>query len=203
MKIILGLILSYILGSTPTAYLVAKKIKNVDIRRVGSGNVGATNAMRAIGTRGGLIVLVVDILKGLLPVTIIATLCLSGNYDANPLKIRCLFGFFAFLGHNWSCFLSFKGGKGVATAAGVFLGLVPGILLIAGGVWVIVVFATRYVSLGSILSAVSIPMLVIILNKPPQLVILSIALSILVVYRHKANINRLIHGVENKLRKKR
>ncbi|MBN1793722.1 MAG: glycerol-3-phosphate 1-O-acyltransferase PlsY [Candidatus Omnitrophica bacterium] len=202
MKLLLGLIFSYVLGSFPTAYIIAKKMKNVDIRHFGSGNVGATNAARLIGYRAGSLVLLIDVLKGLLPATCIAQICSSGLETISPSQVSCLYGLAAFIGHNWSCFLGFKGGKGVATAAGVFLGVIPDAVLIAGGAWIIVVFATRYVSLGSILAAVAIPVLAIILNKPPEIVLISVLISSAVVYRHKSNINRLIHGAENKLRRR-
>ena len=216
---ILGYILTalaaYLLGSIPTGFLVAKA-KGVDIRAAGSGNIGATNAMRVLGKPAGIFVLLLDALKGYVackffPAPIFNCLVphFSGffrYFQDTPVEFQIRFyviaGIFAVLGHNYTCWLKFKGGKGVATTAGVYLALAPVPLAVALAVFVLALLVTRYVSVGSISAAVALPAAVWIL--PPHNLLLGIvttALGALAIYKHKSNIRRLLAGTENRLGK--
>ena len=190
MKSLLVLLFAYLLGSLPTAYIVAR-YKGFDIRRRGSGNIGTTNAFRTMGTGPGMLVFAVDVLKGLIPVLI--GRAVGGNWLAG------LAGLVAMAGHSWSVFLSFQGGRGVATAAGVFLALAPGVLFWAFLLWLAVLFTTRYVSLSSILAAASAPFLVLLLRLPWSHFLFALAAATLIIYRHTPNIKRLLAGTEPKI----
>ena len=204
---------AYLLGSIPTGFLVARA-KGVDIRTVGSGNIGATNAMRALGKPAGIFVLLMDALKGYVACAVLCPVIfnffaphLSGMivyFQEEPAVIRMRFyvvaGIFAVLGHNYTCWLRFKGGKGIATSAGVYLALAPWAVLIAVVVFILVLLVTRYASVGSISAAIALPAAVWIL--PPHNLLLGIvttALGVLAIYKHRANIQRLIAGTENRL----
>jgi acyl phosphate:glycerol-3-phosphate acyltransferase len=183
---------AYLLGSIPTGLLLAKAF-GVDIRTTGSGNIGATNVYRTLGRSVGVMTLVGDCLKGLLPVLLAKYLHLPDVWIA-------VIGLAAFLGHVYTVFLGFKGGKGVATALGVFLGVSP---LAVGGallLFVAVVWWSRYISLGSILAAAVMPILVLLLDGRPPLVLMTVAVAALVVWKHKENIKRLREGTENKFK---
>ena len=216
---ILGYILTalaaYLLGSIPTGFLVAKA-KGVDIRAAGSGNIGATNAMRVLGKPAGIFVLLLDALKGYVACKFFPALIFnwlvphfSGffrYFQDTPVEFQIRFyviaGIFAVLGHNYTCWLKFKGGKGVATTAGVYLALAPVPLAVALAVFVLALLVTRYVSVGSISAAVALPAAVWIL--PPHNLLLGIvttALGALAIYKHKSNIRRLLAGTENRLGK--
>jgi acyl phosphate:glycerol-3-phosphate acyltransferase len=208
---------AYLLGSIPTGYLVARA-KGIDIRTVGSGNIGATNAMRALGKPAGIIVLLMDALKGytacaLLPPLIFNWLAphFSGSFryfQDEPLEFQIRFyvvaGILAVLGHNYTCWLGFKGGKGIATSAGVYLALAPWALLIAVVVFLLALLATRYVSVGSISAAIALPAAVWIL--PPHNLLLGVVttvLGVLAIYKHKGNLQRLVAGTESRLQFKK
>jgi glycerol-3-phosphate acyltransferase PlsY len=184
------LITAYFLGSIPTGLLLAKAA-GVDIRTSGSGNIGATNVYRTLGRSVGVMTLVGDCLKGLLPVLLARYLHMTEIWIA-------AIGLAAFLGHVYTIFLGFKGGKGVATALGVFLGVAPlavcGALLIFGGV----VWRSRYISLGSITAAAAMPAFVALFNPQPPLVLMTVAVAALVVWKHRENIQRLRAGTESK-----
>ena len=186
------IIIAYFLGSIPTGLLLAKAA-GVDIRSSGSGNIGATNVYRTLGRSVGVMNLVGDCLKGLLPVLVARHLDMADPWLAGV-------GLAAFLGHVYTVFLGFKGGKGVATALGVFLGVSP--LAVAGAllVFVGIVWKTRYISLGSITAAAVIPGLVAVLDGRPPLVLMSVLIAALVVWKHRENIQRLRAGVENKFK---
>ncbi len=195
--IIVGSILSYLLGAIPSAYLITKLLSGKDIRNIGSGNVGATNALRILGKLPGFIVLCVDILKGLAAVTIlVAFIAMKVNISVELL--RALFGLIAVTGHISNVFLKFKGGKGVATSVGVILGIAPMSLLGAAICFVIIVAATKYVSLGSIISSILIPFFLLWTKAHASYVVLSALLCIIIVAKHKANIKRLLCGRERK-----
>ncbi len=203
--IILAAILSYLIGSIPTAYIFVRLIKGADIRNIGSGNVGATNALRALGKGWGIIVLTLDILKGLLPVVILGGLfapSISLDLERN---LFVIIGLSAICGHNWTIFLNFKGGKGVATTLGVLIGLafkIPGLNLVLGLtvlVWFISFVLIRIISVSSILAAVSFPILTIIYGQSNLVILVGILLSIFVILRHKSNIKRLLNGKEQRL----
>lgn len=200
---ILTALAAYLLGSIPTGFLVAKA-KGIDIRAAGSGNIGATNAMRVLGKPAGIFVLLLDALKGFiaakwLPIFVFNIFNVVG---ANDMAI--IAGIGAVLGHNYTCWLRFKGGKGIATTAGVYLALAPWAVLIALGVFVFAVLVTRYVSIGSISAAVALPVAVWIL--PPHnlfLCIVTTALVAMAIYRHKGNIQRIAAGTENRFQFKK
>jgi glycerol-3-phosphate acyltransferase PlsY len=211
---------AYLLGSIPTGFLVAKA-KGIDIRNVGSGNIGATNAMRVLGKPAGIFVLLADAAKGYAAVVwltpmLFNQLCVwlhhffSAMYDYfqyQPVEIQTRFfvlaGVCAVLGHNYTCWLKFKGGKGIATTAGVYLALAPWPLLIALAVFLLAVIVTRYMSVGSIAGAIALPTAVWI-SQPHNyfLGIVTTALGALAIYKHKSNIQRLMAGTENRLGKK-
>jgi glycerol-3-phosphate acyltransferase PlsY len=215
---ILTALAAYLLGSIPFGFLMAKA-KGIDIRAVGSGNIGATNAMRVLGKPAGIIVLLADAAKGYVACFVGSFICFiffyHSIYHADPPTsedFACLHnylkrfvvvsGIFAVLGHNYTCWLKFKGGKGISTTAGVYLALAPWAVLIALGVFLLAVLVTRYVSIGSISGAVALPVAVWIL--PPHNLFLGIvttALGALAIYKHKSNIQRLRAGTENRLGK--
>jgi glycerol-3-phosphate acyltransferase PlsY len=215
---ILTAVAAYLLGSIPTGYLVAKA-KGIDIRKVGSGNIGATNAMRVLGKPAGIFVLLMDAAKGFLACKILPPIIfdlmtppspsgLAMFFQTEPTDIQTqlfvLAGIFAVLGHNYTCWLKFKGGKGIATTAGVFLALAPWAVLVALIVFIVAVLATRYVSVGSIAAAVALPLTVWIMS-PQNLLLGSVttALGALAIYKHKSNIQRLRAGTENRLGQKK
>jgi glycerol-3-phosphate acyltransferase PlsY len=195
----------YLLGSVPTGYLVAKG-RGVDIRSVGSGNIGATNVFRALGVAAGVFVLLVDAVKGVVPVVAARLLWRGWDPSASALTAEwagLVAGFCAVLGHNYTCWLRFKGGKGIATSAGVLAALVPGAFLILLGVFAGVLLATRYVSLASISAALTLPFAVWATAGSLNLIVVTAVLGALAVYKHKANIRRLLNGTENRLGKPR
>ena len=196
--IIVAILAAYILGSIPTAYIFGKVLKGIDIRQHGSGNVGATNVFRVFGKGPAIIVFIIDVLKGFIAVTIIP-------YYLRPLvpeisySVYLVLGAAVIAGHIWTCFLRFKGGKGVSTTAGVMAGLSP--LVMVGGllVWIIVFSLWKYVSLASIAAAVSIPVLAVVTGQTIEFVIFSACLCMVGVFSHRANIQRLIQGTEKKM----
>jgi glycerol-3-phosphate acyltransferase PlsY len=202
MALISGLIFSYLIGSIPTAYIFAKVFKGIDIRKHGSGNVGATNAFRVLGPRIGITVLVLDALKGLACVVFIADFLIRQGIVVDGLLLRTLLGIIAVLGHSFTIFLRFKGGKGMATTLGVLIGFavkIPAlkiILLAEILLWFTVFSISRIVSLASIVSAVLFPIFFIILKQPKPLILMGLILAVFVIIRHKSNIYRLLHNQE-------
>jgi glycerol-3-phosphate acyltransferase PlsY len=190
----LWLLASYLLGAIPTSYLVSRAFAKIDLRQHGSGNLGATNLYRVLGWKYAIPVAVFDIAKGAIPVLYFAPQVSSSELFA----LAC--GVAAILGHVFSVFVQFKGGKGVATAAGVMLGLTPIALAVAAAVWGVVLLLTGYVSLSSIAAAAVLPVAVYLLEHPrtPELfwVIVGVALGVIVL--HRRNIQRLIKGTENR-----
>jgi glycerol-3-phosphate acyltransferase PlsY len=194
---------AYLLGSIPTGFLVAKA-KGIDIRSVGSGNIGATNAMRVLGTPAGIFVLLMDAAKGFAAAKWLSPLILHFINHANGSveNLPIYAGIFAVLGHNYPCWLKFKGGKGIATTAGVYLALAPTAVGIALLVFILTVAATRYVSLGSIAAAIALPIAVYWTCDNECLGVVTLSLGVLAIYKHKSNIQRLMAGTENRLGKK-
>jgi glycerol-3-phosphate acyltransferase PlsY len=190
-------IAAYLLGPIPTGFLVAKA-KGIDIRKTGSGNIGATNAMRVLGKPAGIFVLLVDAAKGYT-----AVCCCNVFLMVAHESHFVVAGIFAVLGHNYTCWLKFKGGKGIATTAGVYLALAPAALGIAFVIFILAILLTRYVSVASISAAIALPAAVWILQ-PHNLFlgIVTAALGVLAIYKHKSNIQRLMAGTENRLGKK-
>jgi glycerol-3-phosphate acyltransferase PlsY len=202
---------AYLLGSIPVGFLVAKA-KGIDIRNMGSGNIGATNAMRVLGKPAGIFVLLMDVAKGYAACAFVPPLTYNflfapGLEGVVPIEIQMRFkvlaGVCAVLGHNYTCWLKFKGGKGIATTAGVYLALAPDALGFALAVFILAIIVTRYVSVGSIAAAFMLPAVVWILQ-PHNLFldIVTTAFGAMAIYKHKSNIQRLMAGTENRLGKK-
>ena len=197
---------AYLLGSIPTGFLVAK-FKGVDIRTVGSGNIGATNVFRILGRPAGVFVLAVDALKGLLACGLVTNLACSLGASATPPVqpdrdyVAIVAGLFAVLGHNYTLWLWFKGGKGVATTGGVLLALSSIGFLMSLGVWMVVAACTRYVSLASVAAGVSLPFSVWISGGSRTLIATFAVIGVLAIYKHKGNIRRLLDGTEHRIGK--
>jgi glycerol-3-phosphate acyltransferase PlsY len=200
-------IVAYLFGSFPAGY-VAGRIRGIDVRRHGSGNIGATNVLRVVGKPWGLAVFFVDALKGFLAVRI-AVFLVQRNPAAN--EYADFFAIFAaaacVIGHSFPVWLGFKGGKGVATSAGSIFGVMPIAAITIFGVWVIVFLATRYVSLASIIAALALPIAVALLSRfgvarGAVLLYFSLAMTCLVVWRHRSNISRLLTGTEPRFTRK-
>lgn len=203
--IALAIITSYLIGSIPAAYIFVWIIKGYDIRKVGSGNVGATNALRVLGKGWGITILLLDIVKGLIPVLAIGSF-LSGRISfIQEYNLFIIIGLSAICGHNWTVFLNFKGGKGVATTFGVLIGLafkIQGLNIVLGLTvlaWFFTFILFRIISLSSILAAFSFPVLALILQQPLAVILIGIILSVFIILRHKPNIKRLIKGEESRL----
>ncbi|HET6577971.1 MAG TPA: glycerol-3-phosphate 1-O-acyltransferase PlsY [Gemmatimonadales bacterium] len=185
---------SYLLGAVPTSYLAGRLFRGIDLREHGSRNLGATNLYRVLGWRFAIPVGLFDAAKGLVPVLVFAPRVSSSELFA----LVC--GLMAVLGHVFSVFVGFRGGKGVATAAGVMLGLTPAALGVAIAVWLVLVFCTGYVSLGSIAGAAIFPLAVLVLDPPSQPLVLwlDVAVAAAIIWLHRANIRRLLNGTENR-----
>lgn len=182
---------AYLLGAVPVGIILAA-MKGADPRKVGSGNIGATNVMRAAGKKMGILTLIGDILKGFIP-TIIALLMRQPQY------IVALMGFAAFMGHIFPVYLKFRGGKGVATAVGVYLAISPLAVLINVAIFALVLARWRYVSLGSIVGGCLMPLTLLALGMTKEFVCLALVIGISVLLKHKDNISRLMQGKENKI----
>lgn len=190
---LLTAIVAYFIGSIPTGYLFGRA-RGVDIRQSGSGNIGATNVFRTLGKAAGITVLLIDAVKGFAPTKFL----LFGATPETREYHSMVAGLFAILGHNYTCWLRFKGGKGIATSAGVVMALVPVGLFITLGVWLLVFAISRYVSLASVVAAAVLPFAVWAIGASGRMITLSIVFSILAIYKHKSNIQRLIAGTENR-----
>jgi acyl phosphate:glycerol-3-phosphate acyltransferase len=201
----LMIILSYLLGSLPTAIITGHALKGIDIRKVGSGNAGATNVFRVLGWKAGLFVLLIDMAKGLIATIFIYKIA-AGDIAISPVVLQIIAGMCAVLGHIWTIFAGFKGGKGVGAGAGMIIGLVPGAVLAGLIVFVLVVATTRFVSLGSILASLTIPVFLFgkqfLFHVPVSLplMILGVMVPLLIIFTHRSNIQRLISGNENKIK---
>jgi glycerol-3-phosphate acyltransferase PlsY len=194
---------AYLLGSIPTGYLVGRA-KGVDIRNVGSGNIGATNVFRILGRTAGAIVLVVDCLKGWVAVALapgMVTAVLGGRvWSGSEFEsLRIIAAMSVILGHNYPCWLKFKGGKGIATSAGVLAALIPMGFAAVAVTWAVVCLLTRYVSVASIASALVLPFATWAAGYSHLLVIIAAAMCVLAVYKHHGNIKRLMDGTENRI----
>lgn len=191
---------AYLLGSIPTGFLVAKA-KGIDIRTVGSKNMGATNVFRTLGKGPGIFVLLVDGLKGFAAAAWLGHL--AGQFLPIPggdiFTLNVVAGISAILGHNYTCWLWFKGGKGIATTAGVYFALAPLSVSIALGCWILFFLTTRYVSVASIVAAIALPTAVWFTKESILFGVVTTALCAMAIYKHKANIQRLIAGTENRM----
>jgi len=202
---ILTALAAYFIGSIPTGFLVGKA-RGIDIRTVGSGNIGATNVFRALGTPAGILVLLADAFKGWLPVAVIAkAVCQWQAPDAGRQVVeisQVVAALSPVLGHNYTVWLRFRGGKGIATSAGALGALVPGALGIVLGIWVIVFGISRYVSLASICAAFALPFAAWITGRSQLLLIVTACLAALAIYKHRSNMQRLLKGTENRFGRK-
>ncbi|MGE5410400.1 MAG: glycerol-3-phosphate 1-O-acyltransferase PlsY [Clostridiales bacterium] len=211
--LLLILLLSYLVGSIPTSIIVGKLVKGIDIRNYGSGNAGGTNVYRVLGWKYGILVILLDALKGALAVIFVARLH-YGNIpfeNATPFDdftlIQIMAGVAAVIGHVWTIFAGFRGGKGIATALGMLMTIITVDMLVALAVFIVVVSLTKYISLGSILGAMSVPLILIIrenifhVDIPGYNVVLpfTVVICILILYTHRSNLKRLISGKENRI----
>jgi glycerol-3-phosphate acyltransferase PlsY len=207
-------ILSYLVGSIPTAIIVARALKGIDIRQHGSGNAGGTNVIRVLGWKAGAFVIVCDIAKGLFATMVIARLMLVLPIESRPpfddyTVVQIIAGCVAMLGHIWTLFAGFKGGKGIATAGGMLIGIAPIEVAVSLGVFMIVLLISHYVSLGSLSAAASFPLTMVLrenvfmvdIQSYHTLVWFSIGISLLIIYTHRANIQRLLKGTENRIQR--
>jgi glycerol-3-phosphate acyltransferase PlsY len=193
--IYLGILVCFFIGSIPFGVIVGK-LKGVDLRTIGSGNIGAANAFRALGWFGGILVLLGDVAKGCLCVYL-AKYFVAAPQQLHLLQVLC--GIAGILGHNYSFFLKFKGGKGIATSLGVLLFLDWQAALLGLLWWVVIVFLTRYPSLGSLTAALLIPIFMYLGQRPVEYLSFALLACVIAFYAHRANIVRLIKGKENKL----
>jgi len=192
MTTLLACIVAYLIGAIPTGIVLTKLTGGEDLRKTGSGNIGATNVYRTAGRKLGIITLLGDCLKGVIPLLIaIRVFDLQGTDLA-------LVGLAAFIGHCYPVYLGFKGGKGVATALGVFLVLSPLSILCAFGLFAVILWRWRYISLASISAAAAIPFLVLLFERALPLFLATLVIAGIVIWRHRANIERLLAGNENK-----
>ena len=189
---------AYLIGSFPTSFLLARIVKGIDIRQVGSKNSGATNVLRSVGKLPALITLVIDILKGTIAVTLIANYFYSFSPEIEYDAYRGLMGLTVVSGHIWSVFLRFRGGKGVATTLGVAIGITPFALIPSAMIWLLVFYITNFVSLASIMALLLFPAVTCILKYSFYTILASVAICSLSIYKHKDNIRRLVRGEENK-----
>lgn len=190
---LLGFVLGHVCGSVPSGLWLVQAFHGIDIRNYGSKNIGTTNVFRTVGPKTAVLVLIADAFKGILAVGIMSYLF------HNPL-LDVFTALGALLGHNYSLFLGFKGGKGVATALGLLIFMMPKVAVASFGIWLACVLLTRYVSLGSIMAAIFTPPLAWYLGYPSAYVIFSVVAAFFVVLRHKENIHRLLTGTESKIK---
>ena len=207
-ELILLLSASYVTGSIPTSIIVSKVFKGIDIREHGSGNAGATNVFRVLGWKQALIVVVVDIFKGWLPAAVYATSLFQGQPIEETGVLQILCGFAAVLGHTYTIFAEFKGGKGVGTLGGMLLALFPVSVPLCLIVFAVVLILTGYVSVGSILASAALPIFLFILpplgfadTAPLSLLIFSLLVPWFIIFTHRSNISRLRSGAENRIEK--
>ena len=206
-SIILIALLSYLIGSFPTSVVFGRMTRRIDIRDFGSKNAGGTNAFRVLGWQAGLIVAIVDVLKGMMAVLLV------GKIRIDPLLldfelIQIMAGSCAVIGHIWTVLAKFKGGKGVATAAGMLIAIYPWAALVCFSIFVIVVLTTRYVSVGSMTAVSSLPVILLIFNRfmgkhiiSYSFIVFTLLISGLIFFTHRENIRRLIEGTENRFNK--
>jgi glycerol-3-phosphate acyltransferase PlsY len=185
------IIFAYLCGAIPFAYILTKIFAGIDIRTIGSGNPGTTNVFRAAGKKVGITVFILDVLKGFMPV-------FFASYIDPSFIFAFIIAVFAMLGHIYTIFLKFKGGKGVATGLGVFLALMPFPTLTAFIIFILIFLFSGYVSLGSICASILLPISAYFFNYNCQFIIFASIIGIVIIYKHKSNIKRLINGSENK-----
>lgn len=206
-------ILSYLVGSIPVSIIMTKIIKGVDVRDFGSGNAGGTNASRVLGKKYGMLIILLDALKGVIAVVLISRLYFGSFPFPNTTPfddftlVQIIAGVAAIIGHIWTIFAGFKGGKGIATGLGVLVSIVTIDLLVAFGIFLAVMFISKYISLASIIAAISVPLTMIVRENIFGVEIQSyhtilpfvIGIALLVIYTHRSNVERLLSGSENKI----
>lgn len=200
MNIAILIILAYLIGSIPTAVLVSRRMFGIDIREHGSGNAGATNTFRILGKKAGIFVMIVDMLKGFVAVK----LSLLSGYafgSEQIVNLQVFLGLFAVLGHIFPIWADFRGGKGIATLFGMIVAIQPAVAVSMVGVFMFMLYLTRYVSLSSIVASIAFPIMIFFIFHEPELSykLFAIATAFLVVLTHHKNINRLLQGNENKV----
>jgi acyl phosphate:glycerol-3-phosphate acyltransferase len=215
MEITLVILVSYLIGSIPTAVIISKVFFGFDIRQKGSGNMGSTNAFRILGWKAGLAVQLLDIFKGIAAV-LLAVVIYNGPLpfpNATPFEdvtiVKVIAGSVAVIGHIWTAFAGFRGGKGINTALGMLIGITPVEVAVAAGIFMMVVFSSGYISLASMVAAVAIPGTMLVrynlFHVPIEgyntLIIFSIGLALLLIYTHRSNIQRLLEGREYRFNK--
>jgi len=208
-QLILLLLISYVIGSTPTSIIMGKLVRGIDIREHGSGNAGGTNVFRVLGWKPALVVVIIDILKGWFPAAVLATTLFQGSLaisDTGLVQILC--GFAAVLGHTYTIFAGFRGGKGVGTLAGMLLALFPIAFPLCLIAFIISLIATGYVSVSSMIAAVSLPIFILVLPAISEiapasfsLIVFSLLVPFFVVFTHRSNLIRLRAGTENRFEK--
>lgn len=204
MQVVFALLTAYLLGSIPSAVWLGKLLKGIDIREHGSGNAGATNMIRVLGTWIGIVVLIVDMLKGFLAVRVAAQFPTAATFMGDQDFLMVIMAMMAVLGHIFPVLAGFKGGKGVATFLGTALGLFPLTFACTIGVFLIIFSLTRLVSLGSIISGLSMPLLAgLVFNETPVMIAYAIGVALVIPITHRRNIVRLLSGTEKKLSLKR
>jgi len=184
----------YLIAATPTGVVLARLMGGEDVRQKGSGNIGATNVYRVAGKLAGVLTLLGDTLKGFLPL-----LAFKTWLEPTPTQLG-IASAVAIIGHCYPVYLKFKGGKGVATALGIFLVLSPKAVFFALLVFILTVAITRYISLGSVLAALSAPLLILLLNHPQPIFLATLFIAALVIWRHNSNIRRLLDGTETRFK---
>ncbi|MCB9047119.1 MAG: glycerol-3-phosphate 1-O-acyltransferase PlsY [Chitinophagales bacterium] len=201
MNIAILIVTAYLIGSIPTAVWVSKWIFGIDIREHGSGNAGATNTFRILGSKAGTVVMLVDMLKGFLAVKLALFANLGGLHTEQSVNLQIFLGLFAVLGHIFPIWAEFRGGKGIATLFGMILAIQPQVAVSMVGVFVLMLYMTRYVSLSSITASIAFPIMIVFIFREPELSyrIFAIATACLVVLTHHKNINRLLNGSESKV----
>lgn len=213
-NVIIILVLSYLVGSIPTSIIVSKLLNGTDIRKTGSGNAGGTNIGRTFGWKYGVLVILLDAFKGVVAVVFLARLHFGEMPFDNPTPfddftfLQLMAGCCAVIGHIWTVFAGFKGGKGMATALGMTASLVTVDVLIATAIFILVVISFRYVSLGSIVASISLPIILLVreyvfnvhIENFTTLMIFTSFLALLIVYTHRKNIDRLVKGQENRIK---
>ena len=192
MKIVIYLLMAYLCGAIPFAYIISKYLKNVDIRKCGSGNPGATNVFRTVSKPLGILTFVLDALKGFIPVYF------AGFINPSIYFILAV-ALVTVIGHIYTVFLNFKGGKGVATGCGVFIAFAPIVTVICFLIFVITLSISKYVALSSMFAAISLPILLKVFHYPNIIVLFAVMIMIIVIIRHLSNIKRILNGTESKI----
>lgn len=200
MNIAILLVIAYLIGSIPTAVWVSKKVFGIDIREHGSGNAGATNTFRILGSKAGTAVMIIDMLKGFVAVKL-ALFSPYGLYGEQAVNLQIFLGLFAVVGHIFPIWAEFRGGKGIATLFGMILSIQPMVAVSMVAVFLFMLYLTRYVSLSSITASIAFPLMIFFIFREPELSykIFAIATACLVVLTHHKNINRLLQGNESKV----